>query len=191
MGYGAGALIGVRVSPRIAAELEVAHRTHDAEGATSEDIYDANIDAFTAALVALEEGRPATGPEVVVPEAERAIAVTTVMANAAYYFPSLGRARPYAAAGIGWASPAGDISDYDGNVAYQVRAGADFDLGPVLVGVQGTYVGAGDFERSLAAPVLAGAGDVDRGPDGDPGQATVEYGTAEVAVTLTVPLSRR
>ena len=192
MGYGLGALIGVRVSPRIGAELEVAHRSHDVEGSTSEQLYDANADAFTGAFQGLLDTGAATAPAVVEPEgAEQTLAVTTYMANASYFFPAWGRVAPYASAGLGWASPAGDVSDYKGNVAYQVRAGADLDLGLLLLGVQGTYVGAGDFERELPAveltPPLTGAAET----FGGPGQATVEYGTAEVAVTVTVPLSRR
>ena len=191
MGWGLGALVGVRVSPRIGAELEVAHRSHDVAGGTSEGLYDANEAAFTGALQTLRDTGAATAPTVVEPEGEQTLAVTTYMANASYFFPAWGRVAPYASAGLGWAAPAGDVSDYEGNFAYQVRAGADLDLGPVLVGVQGTYVGAGDFERELSAVTLTDPDTGEIESYGGPGQATVEYGTAEVAVTLTVPLSRR
>ena len=191
IGFLGGAAIGMGVTPRLTVELEAAHRTHEVAGGTGLDAFEANRDALTAATRAfVADGSAGVPTFAEAADEDTTIAVTTYMANAVYALGGVGPVTPFVGAGVGYASPAGDISDYDGNVAYQVRAGADIDLGPVLVGVQATYVGAGDFEAGIA-PVNEDLTINDRLiADDVAGKSTVEYQSADVAVTLTVPFGR-
>lgn len=190
-GFLVGASIGTFLTQTFAVEAEVAYREHEVDGALpAGELYDATLPAFTEARAAFLDDR--TDPAFAAADdadRETTIAATTYMINGVYHAPVRGRLSPYAALGLGYASPAGTIEDYEGDFAYQVRAGAELDLGAVLLGVQATYVGAADFERELDGQPAAVAGVPFRGGE-EGGKAGVEYEGADVAVTLTVPFRR-
>ena len=157
-----GGLIGAMVSERLAVEAEVTFRSYDFEPR----------EELTSTI-----GGPAL--------AEGDVQTTSYMVNAVYHLQKAGRFTPYIGAGAGYAVPGGQFDVYEGDFAYQVKAGVSTPIWFGHLGVEASYFGAADFETEFD---VTATDPVSGFEETRTFSAYAEQSGAAIMVTYTVPL---
>ena len=123
VGFAVGGLVGYEVLLGLSVEGEATFRSNSLD--------------FDGVLPAIFPAPPDGREETV-----------TIMLNAAYTLAVPFLADPYAGVGIGYVTPMGDTSDFDGAFAYQAKAGLAWPVGVGRAITEVAYLGTDGLEAS-------------------------------------------
>ena len=127
VGFAAGGILGYEVALGLAVEAEVTFRSNAVSP---------GVDALPAVFPT-----PPTG------DAE----TTAIMLNAVYELDVPLLADPYVGAGLGYLTPVGDFDAFDGELAYQAKAGLAWPVGVGSLITEVNYLGTNGLETGEGA----------------------------------------